>query len=295
MDALLRDLLACLDLEQKDDDHFRGPCEGGRRHGRIFGGQVLAQALMAAGRTVPDRPAHSLQALFLAMGDPTAEIDFDVERLRDGRSFAARRVMARQGERAILSMQVSFHATEPGYEHQMPAPKVPAPETLLPFAELAEKMRPHFAPQSAGWADQPRPLEVRFSEPPSYMGGQPLREPCGMWFRAEAALPDDALLHQSLLAYASDIAFNDSAHRPHAGPEEPALQAMASVDHSMWFHVPARVDDWLLHYHESPRAALARGHSRGSMFTRDGVLVASTGQDSLIRPAPPGTEPKPIE
>lgn len=290
MDPLLVDLLACLDLETVPAvdglDRFRGRCEKRRRTGRLFGGQVLSQALMAAGRTTLGRPVHSIQALFLRGGDPEQEIDLEVERLRDGRSFSARRVVARQGGEAILTLQASFHAEEPGYEHQLPAPNAPDPESLQPFRELAQQLRPHFPPRFAEWAGDPRPLEFRFGVIPSYMGGKPSLDPAFTWFRAEAELPDDPLLHQCLLAYASDVGLNDNAYRAHAGPEAPELHAMSTVDHAMWFHVPKRADTWTLYYQESPRAARARGFARGAMYSRDGTLVASMGQDSLMRPQP---------
>ena len=289
MDPLLVELLECLDLQAEAPgpdgrDHFRGRCERRRRSGPIFGGQVLSQALMAAGRTTLPLPAHSIQALFLRAGDPEQNIDFEVERLRDGRSFRARRVVARQAGNAILTLQASFHAEETGYEHQLPAPEAPDPESLLPFEELVEKMRPYFPEKFAEWAGNTRPLEFRFAVPPSYMGGEPSLDPSLTWFRAESQLPDDPLLHQCLLAYASDVGLNDNAFRPHSGADEPALRAMSTVDHTMWFHTPARVDAWTLYFQESPRAARGRGFARGAMYGRDGTLIASMGQDSVMRP-----------
>lgn len=290
MIAPLVELLECLDLSPRSagsagGDRFRGCCESSR-HGRIFGGQALAQSLMAAGRTVTNRPAHSLQALFLEIGDPTRDIDFEVERLRDGRSFSARRVVARQGETPIFTLQASFHAAETGWEHQLPAPPAPDPESLPSARALVEQVRDRIPPESAHWAGKPRALEVRHTIPPSYLGGPASLEPSCVWFRCESRLPDDPLLHQCILAYASDIALNDSAYRPHSGPENPGLQFMSTVDHAMWFHVPSRADEWTLYFQESPRAAGARGFARGAMYTREGVLIASTGQDSAMRPKP---------
>jgi acyl-CoA thioesterase-2 len=290
MNPLLAELLECLDLETLPSspngfDRFQARCETSR-HGRIFGGQVLGQALMAAGKTTAGRPCHSLQALFLKLGDPTRPIEFEVERLRDGRSFSARRVLARQGEQAIFSLQASFHDEEPGYEHQIPGPKAPDPESVPSAAETVERMREHFPPATADWASKPRAIEIRHSVLPSYLGGKPSLEPDLAWFRAEAELPDDPLLHQCLLAYSSDIGLNDNAYRPHCGPDAPGLQSMSSVDHSMWFHVPARIDEWVLYYQESPKGAGARGYARGAMYTRDGTLIASMGQDSVMRPLP---------
>ena len=288
MSPLLAELLTCLDLETRPpapdgSPRFRGQCETSR-HGRIFGGQVLAQALRAAGYTAHDRPCHSMQALFLKAGDPLQPIDFEVDLLRDGRSFSARRVLARQGAVAIFSLQASFHAAESGYEHQLPAPKAPDPESMPSAAETVEHQRAVLPPATADWATRPRAIEIRHSVHPTYLGGVPSLEPDLAWFRADARLPDDPSLHQCLLAYASDIGLNDNAYRPHCGPDDPGLHSMSSVDHSMWFHVPARVDDWILYSQKSPRAANARGYARGAMYTRSGVLAASVGQDSLMRP-----------
>ena len=284
MDPLLSDLLGALDLVDAGPDRFRGRCEQARST-RIFGGQAIAQSLMAAGRTTDGRPVHSLQGLFLEIGDPTADIAFEVERLRDGRSFSARRVLARQGEKTIFAMQASFHASEEGLEHQgTQAPDAPDPETLPSAAETVARVRDRMPAEAADWAEKPRPVEVRHVVLPSYLGGPPTLDANRMWFRFEAELPDDPLLHQCLLAYVSDIALNDTAWRPHSGPGSPGLQFMSSVDHSMWFHVPARADRWILYAQESPRAARARGYARGSMFARDGSLIASMGQDSAMRP-----------
>jgi len=287
MKPLLAELLDCLDLAAQGEDRFRGRCEYGR-NGRIFGGQVVAQALMAAGRTVTDRPAHSLQALFLRMGDPEESIEFEVERLRDGRSFAARRVLARQRAGVIFSLQASFHALEPGFEHQLPAPQAPDPDTMPTAQSVAKRARAHIPPETAAWACRERPVEIRHTVLPSYLGGEASHEPNLAWFRFEAELPKDPLLHQCLLAYASDIALNDTAYRPHCGPESPGLAAMSSVDHSLWFHVPARADTWTLYQQQSPRAAGARGYANGAMFEQDGSRIASVGQDSVMRPAAPG-------
>jgi acyl-CoA thioesterase-2 len=283
VNELLSELLDCLALTREGDDRFRGICETSR-HGRIFGGQVLGQALMAARLTVDDRPAHSMQAYFLRRGDPEKPIEFFVDRLRDGRSFSARRVLAIQDDRELLSLQASFHAAEPGYEHQDPMPEAPPPESLPAFAELVERMQERFPARSAGWAAKPRSIEMRHTVVPSYLGGEPGREPNLAWFRAEAALPEDPLLHQCLIAYTSDMAFNDNALRAHVGPGEPPLQAMSTVDHAIWFHEPARADEWLLFAQQSPKAARARGFVSGTIYSRDGRLVASVGQDSLMRP-----------
>ena len=283
VDELLRELIDCHRLTAVGEDRFQAPCETSR-HGRIFGGQVLGQGLMAAGLTVPDRPAHSMQAYFLRRGSPEKPLEFAVERLRDGRSFSARRVRVLQDGKELLAMQASFHAPEPGYEHEDPMPEVVPPESLPTPDELAEIMRDRFPARSASWAGKPRSIEMRHAVLPSYLGGEPGREPILAWFRADGDLPDDPLLHQCLIAYTSDMALNDAALRAHVGPGEPELQAMSSLDHSLWLHEPARVDDWLLFVRESPKAGWARGFSRGMIYTREGRLVASVGQDSLMRP-----------
>jgi len=279
----LRELLDCLTLTPQGEDRFRAPCETSLR-GQIFGGQVLGQALMAAGLSVDERPVHSMQAYFLRRGSPELPLDFTVERLRDGRSFSARRVRVAQNDRELLTMQASFHAPEPGYEHQDPMPEAPPPESLPSPAELIEQMRDRFPTAHARWAWKPRPIEMRHVVVPSFLGGEPGRQPSLSWFRADAELPDDPLLHQCLIAYTSDMAFNDNALRAHIGPGEPSLQAMVSLDHSLWLHEPARVDDWLLYVQQSPKAAWGRGFTRGAIYTREGQLVASVGQDSLMRP-----------
>jgi acyl-CoA thioesterase-2 len=286
--ALLTDLLECLDLKAlgtspEGRNRFRGRCEHAR-HGRLFGGQVVAQSLMAAARTLQDRPVHALHGLFLELGEPECDIDFEVERLRDGRSYSARRVLARQRDRVIFSLQASFHAPESGYEHALPAPDAPPPESLPSSQDVLEQALAGSPELVEEWARKPRPVEIRHVLQPSYLGGEPTLEPNRMWFRFAAELPDDPRLHQCLLAYVSDIALNDTAYRPHSGPDQPGLQFMSSVDHAMWFHVPARADAWTLYYQESPRAAAGRGYARGAMYSQDGTHIASTGQDSAMRP-----------
>ena len=276
-------LLHCLELRAEGPDRFSADCEP-IRHGRIFGGQVLAQALMAAGLTVDDRPCHSLQAYFLAAGDPSLRVEFETERLRDGRSFSARRVDAKQGDRVLLTLQAAFHASEDGYEHQDPMPEAPRPSDLPNWSELVAQTRARFPESSANWAGIARPLEVRHSVVPSYMGGEPVRDTNYCWMRVEEPLPESPLLHQCILAYASDLALNDSAFRPHSGAGSKPLQAMSSLDHAMWFHEAARVDEWFLYTQRSPKAKSARGFARGEMYTEQGHLVATVGQDSLMRP-----------
>jgi acyl-CoA thioesterase-2 len=285
MSRNVEELLHCLNVEDVGEDRFLAHCER-RDDDHIFGGQVLAQALRAAGHTVDDRPAHAVHALFLTRGTSSRPLEIAVERLRDGRSFSARRARVSQGDQLLFTLQASFHVREDGYHHQFPMPEAPDPEELPSADEAVEAMRTRFPERSALWAGIERAIEVRHTVYPAYMGGEPSREPNLAWFRTREKLPDDPTLHQSVLAYASDISLNDNAYRPHSGPDEPEVHSMASVDHAMWFHAPARADEWILFHQESPRAGHARGYARGSMYTRDGSLIASMGQDSLMRPQP---------
>ena len=285
MSRTVEELLRCLDVENLGSDRFRAHCEW-RTDDRIFGGQVLAQALRAAGHTVEERAAHAIHALFLSRGNSKRPLEIAVERLRDGRSFSSRRALVSQGDALLFSLQASFHLLEPGYHHQVPMPEAPEPEDLPTADEAIEAMRSRFPARSALWAGVERAIEVRHSVYPSYMGGEPTHAPNLAWMRVREKLPDDPPLHQAVLAYASDISLNDAAYRPHSGPDEPELHSMSSVDHAMWFHAPARADEWILFHQESPRAGHARGYARGSMYTQDGSLIASMGQDSLMRPQP---------
>lgn len=285
MSRTVEELLRCLDVENLGSDRFRAHCEW-RTDDRIFGGQVLAQALRAAGQTLEQRPAHAIHALFLSRGDSSLPLEIEVERLRDGRSFSSRRALVSQDGGLLFSLQASFHVAEEGYHHAFPMPEAPAPEELPSADEAVEAMKSGFPARSAVWAGIERAIEVRHTVHPSYMGGEPSDAPNLAWFRTREKLPDDPALHQSVLAYASDISLNDNAYRPHSGPDEPELHSMASVDHAMWFHAPARADEWILFHQESPRAGHARGYARGTMYTREGSLIASVGQDSLMRPQP---------
>ncbi len=211
-------------------------------------------------------------------------IEIRVERVRDGRAFATRRVELRQAGEAILELMASFQRRERGYEHQPPMPEAPDPERLPPLEELFRRQGDRVPEAMRHWVGQPRALDMRFAVVPTYLGGEASRGPALAWFRAPGALPDDPALHRCLLAYATDMSFNDNSIRPHGrdGPLGPPM--MASLDHAVWFHADARVDEWLLFEMESPRAAGARGFNVGSVFRRDGVHVASVAQDALLRP-----------
>ncbi len=278
MSAALDDLVALLDLERIEVNHFRGhnPDERGVR---IFGGQVAGQALVAAGRTVPtDRFVHSLHAYFLRPGDPRAPVLYEVARIRDGRSFTTRRTVAVQHGEAIFHLSASFQLPEEGPEHQDPMPAAPDPESL---PTLAQRFAPH-AEVLGDWYSLPRPIDTRHTRPlGEYKETGPPRQ--RVWFRADGELPDDPLLHACVLAYASDMTLLDSVLLPHGIRWTDEELMGASLDHAMWFHRPFRTDRWLLYDQASPSATGARGLARGEIFDADGRLVVSVVQEGLIR------------
>jgi acyl-CoA thioesterase-2 len=283
VNPLLDELLELLDLEELDADLFRGRNES-TRQGRLFGGQVAAQALVAAGRTVPGKPAHSLHGYFLRPGDPALPVIYAVDRIRDGRSFTTRCVVARQRGRAIFNASLSFHEPEPSYEHQIAMPPAPDPESVPTWAERVRERLDTIPEEARPWAPRPRPIDLRHVELPTYLGGEPRLGASRVWMRVERKLGDDALLHQALLTYASDHSLLDNVVRPHGRKGALGPLMMASLDHALWFHRPLRVDEWLLYVQESPVAAGARGFARGEIFTRAGLLVASVAQEGLMRP-----------
>ena len=273
-------LVELLALEEIERNIFRGKNEGGQRE-RLFGGQVAAQALAAAGRTVEGRPAHSLHAYFLRPGDPAIPVLYTVDRIRDGQSFTTRRVVAVQHGQAIFSVAVSFQLREVGYEHQqLDMPQAPPPESLPTWQERASALPQGTFP----WTRGERPIDLRHVEPPTFLGGPPRRGGNLVWFRATGTLPEDPFFHRCALTYASDMSLLDTVVLPHgrSGPLGPVM--MASLDHALWFHRDVRVDDWLLYAQESPVATGARGFARGSVFTRAGELVASVAQEGLMWP-----------
>jgi acyl-CoA thioesterase-2 len=280
----LDELLAILGLEEIDTDVYRGRNESGRM-GRLFGGQVAAQALMAAGRTVTDRRAHSLHGYFLRPGDPTHPVLYTVDRIRDGRSFTTRRVVARQRGHAIFNMAASFQVDEGGYEHQLPMPAAPDPESVPTWDELARKLLDKLPKEMRAWVLGPRAIDLRHVQVPSYLGGEVFEGPSLVWLRAARAIEDTPLVHQCLLAYASDISLLDNMVRPYGRIGRLGPLMTASLDHALWFHRSFRVDEWLLYVQESPAAAGARGFARGMIYTREGRLVASVAQEGLMRPA----------
>ena len=272
-------LVARLDLERIEVNLFRGisPPESPPR---VFGGQVAGQALVAAGRTVPeDRGVHSLHAYFIRPGDPRVPIVYEVERVRDGHSFTTRRVLAIQHGQPIFSLSASFQLPQPGLEHAEPIPEgVPGPETLL---DMGARILREGEPGSA-FHLMPRPLDIRYVEEPVWSTGfVPGPGPLRVWMKADGTLPDTKLLHVCVLTYASDLTLLNSVLAKHPVREDDVNRA--SLDHAMWFHQPFRADEWLLYECYSPVASGARGLATGRFFTQDGRLVATTVQEGLVR------------
>jgi acyl-CoA thioesterase-2 len=274
-------LVDLLDLESIEVNIFRGVSPNEDRQ-RVFGGQVAAQSLMAAGRTVDTGRPHSLHAYFLRPGDPTVPILYEVDRIRDGRSFTTRRVVAVQHGRAIFHLSASFHADEPGLTHQFPMPEVPDPDEL---DSLVVRLEP-FRDTLGDWFAKPHPIDQR------HIGELPFsrnasRDPVQrLWIRADGDLPDDPLLHACIATYASDMSLFDTMLAPHNVSWDDADFMGASLDHCMWFHRPFRADEWLLYDMDSPTAYGARGLARGLLFTRGGDLAVSMVQEGLMRMVP---------
>jgi acyl-CoA thioesterase-2 len=283
--ALLR-LLSLLDLESIEENLFRGlsPPEPVQR---VFGGQVLAQALVAATRTVDAaRLCHSFHAYFLRPGDPKVPILYQVDRSRDGASFTARRVVAIQHGAQIFTLAASFQKSEPGFEHQAQMPLVPDPESLEDDQQVLLRQT-DLSPGARAWIARERAFETRSvlgRGPSGPSGDRPARAAVDhIWLRTRGSVPDDPVLQRALLAFVSDMSLLDTALLPH-GKSIFSDVKVASLDHAMWFHRPFRTDDWLLYAQDSPSASGARGFNRGAIYTREGVLVASVAQEGLIRP-----------
>ena len=288
MKTVLADLLRLLDLERLDTNLFRGRSRdlGARR---VFGGQVLGQALAAATRTTEDLAVHSLHSYFLRMGDPEAPIIYEVDRQRDGRSFSSRRVVAVQHGRPIFNLAASFQRPEEGFEHQSTMPDVPPPEELASLTDLQQELREKMEAQGLPEAKLPRfllherPFDFRPVQKPNYFDPQPGPPEAQIWLRAIDRLPDDEHLHRIILAYVSDYYLLGAAMRPHGYSVLSPNFQVASLDHAIWFQRPFRTDEWLLYAIESPGAVGARGLSRGLLFRRDGTLVAAMAQEGLMR------------
>ena len=285
MASAVQEVLDILDLEPLEVNLFRGRSPQSRWQ-RVFGGQVIGQALVAACRTVEDvtaRPPHSLHAYFLLGGDPKVPIIYEVDRIRDGKSFTTRNVKAIQHGRAIFSMSVSFHVAEPGLAHQVKMPDVPKPDQLPGDEELKERILPLMPEPVRRYYERERPIELRPVEYSRYLGEKSEDGRFNVWIRATGRLPDEPAIHQCVLAYASDMMLLDAALIPHGRSVFSEDIMAASLDHALWFHRPFRADEWLLYAQDSPSLADSRGFSRGLIFASDGTLVASVAQEGLLR------------
>jgi acyl-CoA thioesterase-2 len=278
MSEALDFLLRLLDLETIEVNVYRGihPVE---ERQRTFGGQVAAQALMAAGRTVDNARVHSLHSYFLRPGDTSTPILYEVDAIRDGKSFTTRRVVAIQHGRAIYNMQASFHNPELGVEHQIAMPDVPAPETI---PTTLERMQSEFG-EVDEWFRRQHPIDQRFVGELPWSDRRSKDPSQRIWIKADGTLPDDPLLHACVVTYASDMALLDSVLKPHSVRWDDDGYMVASLDHCMWFHRDLRADEWLLYDTESPIAAGGRGLARGFLFSRDGELKVSMVQEGLTR------------
>ncbi len=282
-EQLAQGLVALLDVEEIDTDLYRGARRPGGE-GRVFGGQVIAQALQAAQRsTEASKVAHSLHAYFMRPGDERFPITYRVERDFEGRSFATRRVIAMQKGKPILNLACSFQAPEDGMHHQDAMPEVPAPETLPSERELLDSLGEQVPAPIRAFLERPRPIELRTVDPRQLLAPEP-REPAqAIWFRLVAPIGDDPALHRAILAYASDFALLGTSTLPHGINWLIHDMQTASLDHVLWLHEPFRADEWLLYTTDSPWAGHARGFNRGRIFAADGRLVASVAQEGLIR------------
>ncbi|MGC2224813.1 MAG: acyl-CoA thioesterase II [Methylocella sp.] len=281
-DAVAR-LLAILDLERIEENIFRGrsPQVGWQR---VFGGLVVAQALVATARTVEGRAPHSLHGYFLLPGDPAVAIVYEVDRIRDGKSFTTRRCNAIQHGRAIFSLSASFQIEEPGLEHAVSMPKVPLPESLPNEAEMLRRFGAAMPEAIHRWFARDRPIEIRPVDLSRYVRHEAGTLEQNVWLRATGPLPGDPAIHRAVLAYLSDMTLLDAALGAHGHSVFDTGLQVASLDHALWFHRPFRADDWLLYAQDSPTSCGARGFARGLLFTHDGRLVASVVQEGLIRP-----------
>ncbi len=280
---VLTELIELLQLERIEEGIFRGKSQD-LGFGNIFGGQVLGQSLSAVLQTVPrERGVHSLHGYFMRPGDPQKPIVYQVDCIRDGKSFTTRRAMAIQKGRAIFSMSASFHRVEEGFEHQAPMPNVPGPEGLTSELDIARKYQDKIPESIRPQLTCDRPIEIRQIGREDPFHPEKRAPDKYSWFKAIDDLPDDPVIHQYLLAYASDFGLVGTAMYPHGKTYwDPSMQ-VATLDHAMWFHRDFRMDDWLLHSMHSPNAQGALGLNFGRIYDREGRLVASTAQEGLIR------------
>ena len=283
MSDVIKELLAILDLERIETDIFRGhsPQVGWQR---VFGGLVVSQALVAAERTIDGKVPHSLHAYFILAGDPSVPIVYEVDRIRDGRSFSTRRVVAIQHGKAIFSLSASFQVEEKGLEHNFEMPPAPDPDSLPSVSALIAQYG-HLMPESIrSYFSRERPIELRPVNLNRYMSAATSMPPTQqIWVRAAAPLPDVAAIHRAVLAYLSDMTLLDTALIPHGKSVFSQSIVAASLDHALWFHRPFRADEWLLYVQDSPNSGGGRGLTRGLLYARTGALVASVAQEGLMR------------
>ena len=281
MNSVQQSLLDHLDLEQIEKNLFRGISEKSGMP-RVFGGQVIGQALIAALRTVDDRACHSLHGYFLRPGDPSIPILYEVDRIRDGRSFTTRRVVAIQRGEAIFNMSASFQVAEEGLSHQSTMPDVPGPDELQSDEEIFESRKDSIPEHMRERMRREHPVELKrvgYHDPTNPVKSPPF---ANVWMRAKERLTDDMAMHQCLLAYASDLGILGTCLLPHGRSYLTGMMT-ASLDHAMWFHNDFRFDEWVLFCQDSPAAGGARGFNRGAMYSEDGVLIASVAQEGLVR------------
>ncbi|SDO65925.1 acyl-CoA thioesterase II [Phyllobacterium sp. OV277] len=287
MSDAMKELLSILDLETLEHNLFRGrsPQVGWQR---VFGGQVIGQALVAAQRTVdPERHVHSLHSYFMRAGDPKVPIIYEVDRIRDGSSFTTRRVVAIQHGHAIFSLEASFQIEEEGLEHQKPIPlDVLEPEKLMSDKDLKEQYLQNAPANVRKYWEQDRPIEMKPLSLTHYFTREKLPPEQNVWIKVTGAVPNDRAVQAAVLAYLSDMTLLDTSLYAHGRSIFDKDLQVASLDHAMWFHRPFNFDDWLLYTADSPSAAGARGFNRGALYSRDGTLIASTAQEGLIRVHP---------
>jgi acyl-CoA thioesterase-2 len=282
MEEITQELLKHLTLERLEENLYRGDS---RDIGspNVYGGQVLGQALFAANQTVEGRQAHSLHAYFLRPGDKKAPVVYEVDRIRDGKSYTTRRVVAIQRGKPIFNMSASFKISEEGLEHQCTMPEVPGPEGLPNITELGKQALADIPEKLRRFMQWQRPIELRPVQPSHPLNPEPAPPMRDIWLRAVGTLPDDPAMHKVILAYASDYSLLGTALLPHGLTFTQGAIRAASLDHAMWFHRDFRMDEWLLYSMDSPNMSHGRGFSRGNLFTREGRLVASVAQEGMIR------------
>lgn len=285
MTDVLEQLISVLELKKISENHYEG-CSEDLGFPNVFGGQVCGQAMMAAYKSVEDRIAHSMHGYFLRAGDPNLPIQYEVQALRDGGSFSARRVIARQYDKEIFTLNASFQAPETGFDHQIDMPDATEPDVLLSELEMRRRFKHLIPDKLREQFTRDRPIEIRPVNPVNYSNPD-VRAPYKQnWFRAVGDLPDDQYLHQCILTYASDFGLLGTSMLPHGVSFAQKGMQVASIDHALWFHRPFRVDEWLLYDMDSPSASAGRGFNRGNVFNQKGELVASVCQEALIRKKP---------